>query len=100
MFAKLPVCSLATAMIFVCSTHLASIWWVTRQEDNANAAHWYIYQAMPIPIIYLGVRLFWRLIRERSDDAYSIVIGWFGLLFVLPTIHAFVFQPAVQSLRG
>src|SRR5438105_3738400 len=103
MLGKLPVWFQTAAMIVLCGVHVASIWWVLSQNDGGrshHAAHWYIFQAMPIPIIYLGARLLWRLISGRNSDRRSIIIGWFGLAFVLPAVLALLFPPAVQMTRS
>jgi hypothetical protein len=109
---RLPIWFQALAMALLSSAYVGALWWVWRQHHGAldyrvqygieDATHNILYLYLPISILFLGGRFFWRFVcvegRRRWDE---ILLCWLAAVVVLPALIAFAFWflPGTQRVR-
>ncbi|MSQ95541.1 MAG: hypothetical protein EXR98_13415 [Gemmataceae bacterium] len=90
---RLPIWFQALALILLSGVFMASVSWVWKQDKAhpqgrtgaiINSAHEIIYLAMPVPLVYLGLRFLLRLVRDENANPVSVILGFISLVFVLP----------------
>ena len=104
---RLPIWLQAAAMLLLSLVFMAILGWVWWQDEInrdgrgrvINAAHDILYPTLPLAIIFLGVRFFGRLVRERIAN-WSSIIGWFAMVFLVPVVLVLLVAQKVQVNRG
>jgi hypothetical protein len=110
---RLPIWFQALALMLLSIAFMGTYFWVWMQVQGGfdhrlkygieDATYNTLYLFMTVPIVMLGARFAWRLIRIDDENVLpAVLFGWLAIVFVLPALLAIGWWPipAKQRLRG
>ncbi len=108
---RLPIWFQALAIALLSGIFVGTHGWVSRQKQTTLKVHYGIEIAanptldmyMPVAILYLGVRFFWRFAHLRGKGTpVEAIFCWLVFVFLFPALFAIAllpFSPASQRIR-